>query len=111
MSDSARLSQSVIRRVIVPWDPDLHAAFESSKSHMVIHALTDGFLEEGTVVMTEARRNLFPAQRNLKLYLAGLRVARVSHIIKDYYRMIKDLLDIAFRPCTDFHWSESTEYA
>lgn len=76
-----------------------------------MRAFTDGVVEEGTVVMTEARRNTFPTQRNLKLYLGGLRVARISHRIKDYYRLIKDLLAIAFRPCTDFNWSEPTEYA
>lgn len=59
MSDSVRFSQSVIRRVIVLWDFDLYAVFESLKLYMVIYVLTDGFLEEGTVVMTEVRRNLF----------------------------------------------------
>lgn len=73
------------------WNATLRAHFECSKAHFVIHWMTDGYLQDGSINVREITDTPSPTQKDLKLVLALLRICGYSCRMREWHIHIKDI--------------------
>lgn len=89
------------------WTPPLREAFETTKSHLVIHWMSEGLIPPDPPEVLPAHTGLsMPKQGQLKKYLAYLQQMGYSVRIRDWYRRVKELLALALRWTPDYHWDQ-----
>lgn len=90
---------------IIHWNGLMRKFFEISISHMVIHWMTDGFLNtDQDPFLPPCASFETPKQGELKLILASLRWIGYSHRIKNWYELVKELLELVGKCEQNYKW-------